>query len=155
MRRSAKSTAKTHTSPQWSDCIQHGVSLVSPLPPSRLHLHSLIMGAFASRPAPITVKGVSTRLKTTPPGSAVGVRVCVSSDYRNSSRQKAICARAGGGHMRAACRDACSCACEAMAKKVDGWWKRRQVISECSAFCTSTCDQPPRVAKSEFEVTVR
>jgi len=84
------------------------------------------MGAFASRPVPITVKGVSTRLKSAPAdGSAIGVRVCVNSDYRSSSRHKAICARAGGSHMRGACRDACACACEAMAKNVSGWWRRR------------------------------
>lgn len=121
------------------------------------------MGNAESTSPPLRIEGVSTRLpKKGGAASAqtccskgllgandIGVRVCVFAG-RGAER----CAVARRGAMRQACGDACFTACEAAVKDVNGWWRRRRARQECSSTCRPSCDQPPRVSRSEFQLYV-
>lgn len=83
-------------------------------------------------------------------------RVCVAVVAGGRRRvEKRACAVGDRRTKRAACVDACACACEEVLKVplaggVGKWWRGMQRAEECRRDCVPACDQPGRVARSQF-----
>lgn len=81
-------------------------------------------------------------------------RVCVGVAGWNGEGKR-VCAVGERDTKRAACFDACACACDSLlhvpfSKGVAKWWQGRERASSCRRDCVPACDQPGRVSKSEF-----
>lgn len=130
-------------------------------PKSIQHDQRLTMkGAPSPRPGSVThIDGVATY------PDASSARICIKPQppsrerngprARTSPRTRALCAVGTNADRRAACRDACQCACKAVLQPAGPllpwhWLAALLRRSACVDLCLPACAQPRRVVRSEF-----
>lgn len=120
-----------------------------------VHVTSAAMGAASSKAGPVPeLQGTATACAPSARGRQCR-RVCVGVAGGSRGAAKRVCAVAERHGKRAACADACACACDRLllvpfAHGVGMWWRARERAAGCRRDCVPACDQPGRVAKSEF-----
>lgn len=123
----------------------------------RRRLDRAAMGGAPSKPMPRSeMQGSVTACASKSGGECR--RVCVGV-ATSASLGRRVCAVGDRKSKRAACVDACACACSEVfhvpvAKGLGKWWRANQLASNCRRDCVPACDQPGRVARSQFSAPI-
>mmetsp|Transcript_6595 Transcript_6595/g.13333 ORF Transcript_6595/g.13333 Transcript_6595/m.13333 type:complete len:114 (-) Transcript_6595:418-759(-) len=108
------------------------------------------MGARLTRP--VLIQGdISARVDRR--NGDTEIRACIGSDALTKSGSQPTCSIAKGLSKSRLCQSTCSRACALAAEEHElriGPFPVRRFERVCTPACVAACDQPGRVAKSEF-----